>query len=206
MLFNPEAYAINLARPYRTIDGHPVLICAPRFEADKTTAQRETSDARRNFEQKVGPMLHAIKGLAGTGETTPSFITDPLIQVILAYMSFNPLSKELMKIVDLGCGTGALLRRILIKVLDKCPIDETFNLYALLNDDTHADPGKRLRFLSLEEPYAGLFDSRAWKGDMRRLVTELDSFNERFDIAFINRVLTCTGAMEYLNSSSFPKR
>jgi len=206
LFFNPKVSAINLARPYRTIDGHPVFIRAPRFEADKTTAQRETSDARENFEQKVGPLLHALKGLAGTGETAPSFITDPLIQIILAYLSFNPLSKELLKILDLGCGTGALLKKIFIKVIDKLPLDETINVYALLNDDSQADPGKRFRRLPLEEPYAGLLDSRAWKGDMRKLVVELDSLNERFDITFINRVLDMYGGYGIFEFKLSPKR
>lgn len=206
LLYNPEASAINLARPYRTIDGHPVFIRAPKFEADKIAAQRDTSDARKNFEQKVGPLLYALKGLAGTSETTPSLITEPLIQVIFAYLSFNPLSKDLLKIIDLGCGSGALLKKIFTKVIDKGPLDETITVSALLNDDSQKDPGKSFRSLSLQEPYATLFDARVWRGDLRKLVIELDSLDERFDIAFINRVLDMYGGYGIFEFQFRPKK
>jgi len=206
LLFNPAAHAFNLARPYRTIDGHPVFIRAPRFEADKTTAQRETSDARENFEKTVGPLLYGLKGLAGTGETAPSLISEPLVQVILSYLSFNPLSKEMLRVADFGCGTGALLKRVITKALDRCPAEERISISALLNDDSQEDPGKRFRRLSLEEPYAGLVDSRAWKGDMRELVLELASLNERFDIAFVNRVLDMYGGYGIFEFDFSPKR
>lgn len=205
LLFNPEVHAFNLARPYRTIDGHPAFIRTPRFEADKNTAQREASDARENFEQKIGPLLYGIKGLAGTGETSPSLITEPLINVVLSYLTFNPLSKEMLRIMDLGCGTGALLKKIFIKVLDKCPADERISVYSLLNDDSQENPGKRFRHLFLEEPYAGLVDSRAWKGDMRKLIVELKALDERFDIAFINRVLDMYGGYGIFEFKFQPK-
>ena len=206
LLYNPKTSSVNLARPYRTLDGHPIFVRAPSFEADKNRAQLETSDARKNFEQRVGPLLYTVKGLAGTRESTPSLIIDPLVQIVQAYISFNPLSRELLRIVDFGCGTGALLRRIFTKVIDNITVDEMINVYALLNDDSQTDPGKGFRRLSLEEVYAGVFDSRAWKGDLRRLVIELNSLEERFDIAFINRVLDMYGGYGIFEFMSSPMR
>lgn len=206
LLFNPHVHALNLAKPYRMVDGHPAYIRAPRYEADKITAQRQASDARENFEQKVGPLLHGLKGLAGTRETTPSLITEPLVQVLLSYLSYNPLSKEMLRIADLGCGTGALLKKIVTKVFDQCPPEDGINVYSLLNDGSQEDPGKRFCNLSLEEPYAGSLDSRVWKGDMRKLTVELMGLNERFDIAFINRVLDMYGGYGIFEFKFDPKR
>jgi len=184
---------MDLSRPYRTVDGHPVFIRAPRFEVDKTRAQREASDARKNFEQKIAPLMYTIKGLASTREIAPRLIADPLIRVVRAYLSFNPLSKEFLKVTDLGCGTGSLLRNVMSRFLDSCPSDEIINVYALLNDDSRAQPGRQFHNLSLQERYAGLLESRTWKGDMRKMITELHSIRERFDISFINRVLDMYG-------------
>jgi len=205
LLFNPDIQTLNLARPYRTIDGHPAFIRAPRFEADKSAAQRETFAARENFEREVWPLLRSLKGLAGTAETAPSLIMKPLVQVILSYLSFNPLSKEMLRVIDFGCGTGALLQKIIKKVYE-CLAQEGINVYAFLNDDSHEDPGNRFRRLSLKEPYAGLLDSRSWKGDMRELVRELDFINKRFDIAFINRVLDMYGGYGIFEFRLSPRR
>lgn len=206
LLFNRQASAMDLARPYRTVDGHPVFIRAPRFEVDKTRAQREASDARKNFEQKVAPLMYTIKGLASTRETAPTLIADPLIRVVRAYLSFNPLSKEFLRVIDLGCGTGSLLRNVMSRLLDSCPLDEMINVYALLNDDSRAQPGRQFRNLSLQERYAGLLDSRTWKGDMRKLITELHSLKQKFDISFINRVLDMYGGYGVFKFKLSPRR
>jgi hypothetical protein len=193
VFYNPKSSSVTLSRPYRTIDGHPILIRAPAFYFDKNQAQRETSDARENFSRQVGPLLYSLKGWSGTQEIAPSFIVGPIVEVIKSYLSHNPMSIDLLKILDLGCGTGSLLKRVIRKVQEEPNSVKPNAFCVFLNDDSQVTPGRAIHELSTDERYFGIVESKTSKGDMRNLILDLSQNDQKFDIVFMNRVLDMYG-------------
>jgi SAM-dependent methyltransferase len=178
---------------------------APQFEFDRNRAQHETSDAREKFSKQIGPLLYTLKGWSGMQEIAPSLIVDPIVQIVKSYLGYNPMSIDSLKILDLGCGTGALLRKVVTKVLEETSDNQPNSVYAFLNDDSQLNPGKAFRNLSGEERYSEITKSRTRKGDLRDLIIDLHLNNEKFDLAFINRVLDMYGGYGLFDFNFVPE-
>ena len=102
------------------------------------------------------------------------------------------MSIDNLKIVDLGCGSGVLLRDIYHKLLDDEEIGTQISIHTLLNDIIE-EPGRVLIRDCQKEEFVGKLELYIWTGDMRNLIGRAFEENENFDIAFINRVFDLYG-------------
>lgn len=186
---------LHLAKPYRTLDKHPIMIRAPSFNKIPEGFLEEVVRTLRDFEESTDPLIRRIKGLTSTGKrrARPAFVTKNLSKFFSYYIDCNPLSIENLRIIDLGCGNGALLRDICLRLLDeRKDLRPRIFMQIILNDLT-GNPGRSLREDSQREDLANKLELYIWEGDLRRLIDEVSRKGENFDIALINRVFDIYG-------------
>jgi hypothetical protein len=185
----------RLVKPYRSLDKHPIMIRMPTFDKDPQKFQEEVERSLRDFRESSDPLIGKLKGLTPFGKrgTQPSLIKNHLSGAISCYMDYNPFSIENLRVMDLGCGPGTLLRDSYKKLLDdRRDLFTQIFVYTLLNDITE-DPGKGLRIASEKEDFTDRLELVIRIGDMRDLMAEIYNKKEHFDIAFVNRVFDIYG-------------
>jgi hypothetical protein len=185
----------RLVKPYRSLDKHPIMMRMPTFDRDPQKFQEEVERSLRNFRESSDPLIGKLKGLTPYGKrgTHPILIKKRLSGAISCYMDYNPFSIENLRVMDLGCGSGTLLRDAYRKLLDdRRDLFAQIFIYTLLNDITE-DPGKGLRVASEKEDFTNRLDLDIRIGDMRDLMAEIYNKKEHFDIALVNRVFDIYG-------------
>ena len=185
----------RLVKPYRSLDKHPIMIRIPVFDKDPERFQKEVERSLRHFQNSADPLIEKLKGLTPFGKrgTRPGLIRKYLSSTISCYMNYNPFSIENLRVMDLGCGSGTLLRDSYHRLLEnKKELSRQILLYTLLNDIVK-DPGKGLRSASENEEFVGKLELEIREGDIRDLIADVHNREEHFDIAFINRVLDIYG-------------
>jgi hypothetical protein len=200
-MFSPPIFATLregvpvLMKPYRSIDNHPIMMRIPQFDKDFIRFQEETKRAMKYFAEKANPLIEKLKSLTPYGKrgTQPILIRNHLVNAISSYIRYNPFSIENLRVMDLGCGSGSLLKDSYSRLLkDKPELAKTILLFTLLNDIIHF-PGAAVRNASEKEEFAGKLDIEIREGDMRDLIKDAHIKKEHFDIAFINRVFDIYG-------------
>lgn len=200
-MFSPPIFATLrvdapvLMKPYRSLDNHPILIRIAQYEQDPEKFQEETKRTLTYFADITDPLIEKLKSLTPYGKrgTQPSFIRNYLVNAITYYVDFNPFSVENLRVMDLGCGSGSLLKDAYTKLLkDKPELAKNILVATLLNDVANL-PGSVLRNVSEKEEFDGKLDIQIREGDMRDLIIDAHSKKEHFDIAFINRVFDIFG-------------
>jgi len=184
----------QLVKPYRTLDGHPMMVYVPEFRRDAERAQEEIRRALDNFRENIEPLIRNVKGLTPMGkrDTSPIFIRKPLATILSVYLCYNPMSIDNLKVMDLGCGSGALLKDIYLKLIDKEELRSQLFIQTLLNDITE-NPGNTLIKESQRENFLNKLELYVWRGDMRSLIEKAFQEAESFDVAFVNRVFDLYG-------------
>lgn len=200
-MFSPPVFMtwkdniLRLVKPYRSLDKHPIMIRIPKFDRDSERFQEEVERSLRHFHESADPLIDKLKGLTPFGKrgTRPSLIRKYLSGAISCYMDYNPFSIENFRAMDLGCGSGTLLRDSYHKLLEnRSESPKQILLYTLLNDKIK-DPGKGLRSASENEEFAKKLQLEIREGDMRDLIVDVHARKEHFDMAFVNRVFDIYG-------------
>lgn len=184
----------QLVKPYRTLDRHPMMVYVPEYERTAEKAQEEIRRALENFRENIGPLIRNVKGLTPIGkrDTSPVFIREPLATIISVYLRYNPMSIDNFKVMDLGCGSGALLKDIYWGLIDKEELRSQLFIQTLLNDITEK-PGNTLIKDSQQEDFLNKLELYVWTGDIRSLIEKAFEEAESFDVAFVNRVFDLYG-------------
>ena len=188
----PSPMVPKFMKPYRTLDGHPIMARVPTFDVDENQLRQDVDATKTTFGDEVGPLINAVKGLAGKREITPRLIKEKLVDIMRAYLTLNPMSIDNLKIMDLGCGSGEILMDTCARLLEDISFARQIHIQALLNDVLEG-LGGRIRNASLEEGLSGIFDFQICKDDMINLIKRAYDKRERYDIAFINRVFDLYG-------------
>lgn len=200
-LFHPPLFILwkddilRLAKPYRTLDKHPIMIRVPSFDKVPESFLEEVVRSIKDFQEDINPLIRRIKGLTPTGKrmARPAFVSEYLSKLISHYVDCNPLSIECLKIMDLGCGNGALLRDICMKLFnERKDLGAEIFLQVILND-LIGDPGRSFRRDSQKEEFANKWELYIWRGDLRDLIDEVHRKGENFDVTLINRVFDIYG-------------
>jgi len=181
----------RLMKPYRALDGHPIMIRVPTLLSE-TEPEAEIRKVKAITRDSTGPLVRRLKGLFGRRETSPRIVRAALVAIIKAYLKYNPMSVDHLRILDLGCGLGDLSRAMYKMLLRD--FDESRDLYIeTLINDIQDEPGSLLRLLARQEEYRRHMECKINQGDMGELVARLSERRERFDILFANRVFDMYG-------------
>jgi len=200
-MFSPPVFVTwkenipRLVKPYRSLDNHPIMIRIPIFEKDSEKFQEEVERSLKHFQESADPLIEKLKCLTPFGKrgTHPGLIRRHLSSAISCYMQYNAFSIENFRVMDLGCGSGTLLRNSYHRLLEnQNELSRQVLFYTLLNDIVE-DPGKGLRSASEREEFANKLKIEIREGDMRDLIAEVHGRKEHFDMAFMNRVLDIYG-------------
>lgn len=195
-VFYPPIYPLLTApkfmKPYRTLDGHPIMARVPTFNVADEQLRQDVEETNRVFRDEVRSLIEAVKGLAGKREIAPRLIKEKLVEIMYAYLSYNPMSVDNLKVMDLGCGTGELLRDVYGGLLKDVNIARQIHIQTLLND-VHEDLGKIIRNIPIQEEFFGIFEFQMSRNDMINLIQGAWKEHKQYNIAFINRVFDLYG-------------
>jgi len=181
----------RLMKPYRSLDGHPIMIRVPTL-LPEFAPEAEIGKTKTVIGHSVGPLVRHLKGLFGRRETSPKLVKKALVTIIDTYLGHNPMSVDRLKVLDLGCGLGDLSRTIYIELLRTSSYAADLFIETVLND-IQDEPGIVLRSLARYEEYREHLECRMAQGDMEELIANLAENKERFDILFANRVFDMYG-------------
>lgn len=183
----------QLVKPYRTLDGHPMMIYVPEFRRTAERSQEEIRRALENFQETVEPLIRNVKGLTPMGRrgTAPTLIRKPIVMITSLYLNYNPMSIDNLRIMDLGCGSAALLKDIYQSLIDTELGSQIF-IHTLLND-VMDNPGRTIIRESQKEQFLNKLEFHVWTGDMRETIERAYEEAVSFDIAFVNRVFDLYG-------------
>ena len=181
----------RLMKPYRALDGHPIMIRVPTLLSE-IEPEAEIAKVKTIMRDSTGPLVRRLKGLFGRRETSPRIVRRALVAIIEAYLKYNPMSIDRLRTLDLGCGLGDLSRAV-YKILLKDPAKSADLYVETILNDIQEEPGSLLRLLAKQEEYRQHMECRINQGDMGELVSKLSEKKERFDILFANRVFDMYG-------------
>lgn len=180
---------------YRTLDARPSYI--PGINIGLTIS-KDISEHYYHLIKGAQKIFNSVKK-ARKGRP-PRLLWKKLVEILLAYVQVNPMSRDRLSLASLGAGKGGLMAKIcdefLIEARQKRVFHERSNCRVLIND-LYEEQGTGREFMNFASRDTGLVyitETQRLVEDMRDSIKRLNElansseFSYNFDVCFINRV------------------